>query len=117
VSRATSPSSPPPSAARLPSFAFSTIPKPAISTSPNPPTAGFGREALHNPDALPAILQGYAIIAPLPSDLPKQIAVSIIRIGWFRLTQSGAATNPLYAAQLANQMTRLASTLSPSLSR
>jgi hypothetical protein len=46
-----------------------------------------------------------------------QIAASAIRIGWFRLTQSGAATNPLYAAQLANQMTPVSSTLSPSLSR
>ncbi len=74
------------------------------------PTFDLGHLALHAPDALPAILQGYASITPLPTDLPLQITASALRIGWFRLTQSSATTNPPYATHLVQSMTRLAST-------
>ena len=60
------------------------------------PTFDLGHLALHVPESLPAILQGYASVAPLFPDLSLQIAASAIRIGWFRLTQSSARTNPRY---------------------
>jgi aminoglycoside phosphotransferase (APT) family kinase protein len=72
------------------------------------PTFDLGHLALHAPDALPAILQGYATITPLPTDLPLQITASALRIGWFRLTQSSATTNPPYATHLIQSMTHLA---------
>jgi aminoglycoside phosphotransferase (APT) family kinase protein len=72
------------------------------------PTFDLGHVALHAPDALPFILQGYASVTPLPADASRRIAASAIRIGWFRLTQSSARTNPPYAAKLVEGMTRLA---------
>ncbi|HET9661852.1 MAG TPA: phosphotransferase, partial [Thermomicrobiales bacterium] len=71
-------------------------------------TFDLGHLALHTPDALPAILQGYATITRLPDDLPLQITASALRIGWFRLTQSSAGANPPYATHLVHAMTRLA---------
>jgi hypothetical protein len=75
------------------------------------PTFDFGHLALHASNALPAILQGYTTITPLPPDLPQQITASALHIGWFRLTQSSAATNPPYATHLVQSMTRLAHAL------
>jgi len=72
------------------------------------PTFDLGHLALHAPDALPFILQGYASVTPLPQNAAQQIAASASRIGWFRLTQSSARTNPPYAAQLVEGMMRLA---------
>lgn len=72
------------------------------------PTFDLGPLELHAPAALPFILQGYASATPLPEDASRQIAASAIRIGWFRLTQSSARTNPAYAAELVAGMTRLA---------
>ncbi len=70
-------------------------------------TFDLGHVALHIPEALPFIVQGYQSVSPLPQDIGLQIAASAIRIGWFRLTQSSARFNPPYAAQLVDGMTRL----------
>jgi len=71
------------------------------------PTFDLGHLALHAPDALPLVLQGYASATALPADIDRQIAASAIRIGWFRLTQSSGRTNPPYAAVLVDGMTRI----------
>jgi aminoglycoside phosphotransferase (APT) family kinase protein len=73
------------------------------------PTFDLGHLALHAPESLPAILDGYASISPLPADHSLQITASALRIGWFRLTQSSARTNPPYAELLRSSMLRLAS--------
>jgi aminoglycoside phosphotransferase (APT) family kinase protein len=73
------------------------------------PTFDLGHLALHAPDALPSILRGYASVTRLRDDTALQTAASAIRIGWFRLTQSSAATNPSYAATLVRRMEHIAS--------
>jgi aminoglycoside phosphotransferase (APT) family kinase protein len=73
------------------------------------PTFDLGHLAIHSPDSLPAIIEGYASLSPLPDDLWRQIGASALRIGWFRLTQSSARTNPPYADHLRSSMLRLAS--------
>ena len=54
------------------------------------PTFDLGHLALHAPNALPSVLQGYGSVITAPNDISLQIAASAIRIGWFRLTQSSA---------------------------
>jgi aminoglycoside phosphotransferase (APT) family kinase protein len=71
------------------------------------PTFDLGHLALHAPDALPPVLEGYASVTALPAGIDRQIAASAIRIGWFRLTQTSASTNPPYAGVLVDGMTRI----------
>jgi aminoglycoside phosphotransferase (APT) family kinase protein len=71
------------------------------------PTFDLGHLALHAPEAFPSVLQGYSTVTPIAEDAMLQIAASAIRIGWFRLTQSSARTNPPYADLLTHGMTRI----------
>jgi aminoglycoside phosphotransferase (APT) family kinase protein len=71
-------------------------------------TFDLGHLSLHAPEAFPFVLQGYSSVTPITEDAMLQIAASAIRIGWFRLTQSSARTNPPYTAALVDGMTRIA---------
>jgi aminoglycoside phosphotransferase (APT) family kinase protein len=72
------------------------------------PTFDLGHLALHAPEALAEVMRGYGSVQSLPTDASLHVAASAIRIGWYRLTQSSARSNPSYAQKLAQAMARIA---------